>query len=262
MQDFSNIRKMKVVSADASVDQGLRSYMVGVYALMGLGLLITAISAYIIASLSIASSPVDSTQMINMGHGQALYLTDFGRALYLSPLRYLIMLAPVGVVFFLSFRINKLSTQAARGVFLGYAALVGASLSSIFLVYSQGAIAQSFMLSAASFGALSLYGYTTKRDLRPMGAFLIMAVFGLVLASLINMFMHSAGFQFGLSVLGVLIFAGLTAYDTQVIKEFYYAGDDSETVGRKIVMGALNLYLDFINLFVSLLQLVGSNRDN
>lgn len=261
MQDFSNIRNMKVVSADASVDQGLRNYMVGVYALMGLGLLITAISAYIIASLSIASNPANSTQIINMGQGHGLALTEFGRALYLSPLRYLIMLAPVGVVFFLSFKINSLSTQAARGIFLGYAALVGASLSSIFLVYSQGAIAQSFLLSAASFGALSLYGYTTKHDLKPMGTFLLMAVFGLILASLINMFFHSANFQFGLSVLGVLIFAGLTAYDTQVIKEFYYVGDNSETMGRKIVMGALNLYLDFINLFVSLLQIMGSNRD-
>ena len=171
------------------------------------------------------------------------------------------MIAPVAVVFLLGFQIHRLSTEAARALFILYAALVGASLSVIFLVYSYTTIAECFLLTAATFGGLSLYGYTTKRDLRPLGAFLFMAVFGLVLASLVNMFMHSSGFQFGLSVLSILIFSGLTAYDTQVIKEFYYAGDDSHTLNRKIILGALNLYIDFINLFVSILQIVGMDRD-
>lgn len=258
--NFSDLRKMRVVSGDMSLDEGLRSYMVGVYALMGLGLLITALAAYVISTMSIASQATPGAQLLSIGGGQAIYLTHFGQALFFTPLRYVLMFAPLVVVFILGFRINTLSTQSARALFILYAALVGASLSSIFLVYSYNTIAESFLLSAASFGSLSLYGYVTKRDLQPLGAFLFMAVIGLILASLVNLFVHSASFSYGLSILSVLIFAGLTAYDTQVIKEFYYAGDANDTRDRKIIMGALNLYIDFINIFISLLQILGADR--
>ncbi len=259
--NFSDLRKMRVVSGDMSVDQGLRSYMVGVYALMSLGLLVTALAAYTVSSLAIANQVTAGAQMLSIGGGQAIYLSSFGQAIFFSPLRYLLIFAPLAVVFILGFKINSLSTQTARMLFILYAALVGASLSSIFLVYSYSTIAEAFLLSSASFGSLSLYGYVTKTDLRPLGAFLFMAVIGLILASLVNIFIHSANFSYGLSVVSVLIFAALTAYDTQIIKEFYYAGDDSDTQERKIILGALNLYIDFINIFISLLQILGFDRN-
>ncbi|MDT4849198.1 Inner membrane protein YbhL [compost metagenome] len=170
------------------------------------------------------------------------------------------MLAPLAAVFFLSFRIERLSVSTANAVFWGYAALVGLSLSSIFLVFTGQSVVRTFFVTAASFGALSLYGYTTKRDLSAMGSFLMMGLFGLIIASVVNIFLGSTALQFAISVIGVLIFAGLTAYDTQSIKEMYYEGDASDTQGRKIVMGALRLYLDFINMFMFLLQFMG-NRD-
>ncbi len=187
-------------------------------------------------------------------------LTALGAALYTSPLRWVVMLAPLAAVFFLSFRIERLSVSTANAVFWGYAALVGLSLSSIFLVYTGQSVVRTFFVTAASFGALSLYGYTTKRDLSAMGSFLMMGLFGLIIASVVNIFLGSTALQFAISVIGVLIFAGLTAYDTQSIKEMYYEGDASDTQGRKIVMGALRLYLDFINMFMFLLQFMG-NRD-
>ncbi len=169
------------------------------------------------------------------------------------------MLAPLAAVFFLSFRIQSLSVGTAQAIFWGYAALVGLSLSSIFIVTGQS-IVRTFFVTAASFGALSLYGYTTKRNLSAMGSFLMMGLFGLILASVVNIFLGSTALQFAISVIGVLIFAGLTAYDTQEIKEMYYEGDAADTQGRKIVMGALRLYLDFINMFMFLLQFMG-NRE-
>lgn len=261
IMNFSDLRKMRVVSGDMTVDQGLRAYMVGVYALMGLGLLVTALAAYTISTLAITEHATAGSQLLSVGGGKAVYLSSFGQAIFFSPLRYLLMFAPLIVVFILGFRLNSLSTQAARGLFILYAALVGASLSSIFLIYSYSTIAECFLLSAASFGSLSLYGYVTQTDLRPMGAFLFMAVIGVILASLVNLFIHSANFSFGLSVVTVLIFAALTAYDTQTIKEFYYAGDNSDTQERKIILGALNLYIDFINIFISLLQILGFDRN-
>jgi FtsH-binding integral membrane protein len=162
---------------------------------------------------------------------------------------------------FFSFRINQMSASSARGVFFAFAAAMGLSLSTLLLVYTGNSIARAFFVTAAAFGGLSLYGYTTKRDLSPMGSFLIMGVIGLVIASIVNMFLLSTAFQFGLSILSVLIFSGLTAWDTQAIKEMYYAGDGYEVAAKKSVNGALMLYLDFINIFQSLLFLTGGRND-
>lgn len=258
MQDFRNMRSISVSRTDMSVDQGLRTYMIGVYNLMAIGLVITAVAAYVISSLA-TTRVATGDEAIMLKNG--LLLSDFGRAIYLSPLSYVIMFAPLVAVLFMNFKISSLSTAAARTFFMVFAALVGLSLSSIFLVYTSASIVQTFFITAAAFGSLSLYGYTTKRDLRPMGAFLFMGMVGVFLALIVNLFVHSSGLQFAISVIGVLIFAGLTAYDTQAIKELYRELDDSDTMGRKIVLGALNLYLDFINMFTFLLQFMNSNRN-
>ena len=173
---------------------------------------------------------------------------------------WVVMLAPLALVFFLSFRIQNLQAGTARLLFFVYAGLVGLSLATIFMVYTHTSVTRVFFISAASFGALSLYGYTTQRSLSAMGSFLIMGLFGLIIASLVNIFLQSSGMSFVISAVGVLIFAGLTAYDTQNIKEMYDGSDDANTGGRKAVMGALTLYLDFINLFMMLLRLLGDRR--
>lgn len=230
--------------AGAVIDEGLRSYMLKVYNLMALGLAITGVAAYAAFSLAFAD-------------GQ---LTAFGQAIYVSPLKWVVMLAPLALVFFLSFRINSMSVSAAQTTFWAYAGLMGLSLSSIFLIYTGQSIVQTFFVTAASFGALSLFGYTTKRDLSAMGSFLIMGLFGLIIASIVNIFLASSALDFAISVIGVLIFAGLTAWDTQKIKEMYFEADGAEVAGRKAIMGALTLYLDFINLFLFLLRFLG-NRE-
>jgi FtsH-binding integral membrane protein len=171
-----------------------------------------------------------------------------------------LMLGTLGLVFFLSFRIHKLQYTTALTVFMIYAALLGVTLSSIFMVYTGASITRVFFISAAAFGALSVWGYTTQRDLTGMGTFLIMGLFGLIIAMLVNIFLKSSGLDFVISAAGVLIFAGLTAWDTQKIKEMYDVSDDGTVAGRKAVMGALSLYLDFINLFLMLLRLVGDRR--
>jgi len=232
------------VQTGEMIDQGLRSYMLRVYNLMALGLAITGVAAYLGFNFAVQD-------------GQ---LTQFGVLLFQSPLRWVVILAPLAAVFFLSFRINRMSVAAAQTTFWVYAALVGLSLASIFLVYTQSSITQTFFVTAAAFGALSLYGYTTKRDLSAMGSFLIMGLFGLIIASIVNIFLASSALQFAVSVIGVLIFSGLTAYDTQRIKELYYEGDGAEVAGRKAIMGALTLYLDFINLFMFLLQFMGDRK--
>ena len=230
--------------ADASIDEGLRSYMLKVYNLMALGMAITGLAAWGGFNFAVQD-------------GQ---LTQFGQLMFASPLKWVVMLAPLGMVFFLSFRIHKMSVAAAQTTFWIYAAMVGLSLSMIFMVYTGTSIMRTFFITAAAFGALSLYGYTTKRDLSGMGSFLIMGVFGIIIASIVNIFLGSTALQFAISVIGVLVFSGLTAYDTQQIKEMYYDGDDAETGGRKAIMGALRLYLDFLNLFLFLLQFLG-NRE-
>jgi len=211
---------------------------------MALGLAITGIAAYAAFQFAFAD-------------GQ---LTAFGQAIYVSPLKWVVMLAPLALVFYMSFRINSMSVSAAQTTFWVYAGLMGLSLSSIFLIYTGQSIVQTFFVTAASFGGLSLYGYTTKRDLSGMGSFLIMGLFGLIIASIVNIFLGSSALDFAISVIGVLIFAGLTAWDTQKIKEMYFEADGAEVAGRKAIMGALTLYLDFINLFLFLLRFLG-NRE-
>jgi FtsH-binding integral membrane protein len=229
---------------DVAIDEGLRAYMLKVYNLMALGLAITGVVAYGAFSLA-----VDNGQ-----------LTAFGQLIYASAFRWVVILAPLAVVFFLSFRVHTLSVAAAQAAFWLYAGLVGLSLSTIFLVYTGASITQTFFVTAAAFGSLSLYGYTTKRDLTAWGSFLIMGVFGIIIAMIVNIFLQSSALQFAISAIGVLVFSGLTAYDTQKIKEMYFEGDDVLVAGRKAIMGALTLYLDFINLFTFLLQFLG-NRE-
>lgn len=231
----------------AVIDQGLRSYMQRVFGYMGAGLAITGGAAY-----ATFSSTVQSLD--------PLALSPFGETLYLSPLRWLVIFAPLALVMVLSFGINRLSASAAQGLFWVYSALMGVSLSSLGLIYTSNSLAQVFFISAGMFSAVSLWGYTTKRDLTSMGSFLFMGLIGLIIASLVNIFLQSSAVAWALSIVGVLVFTGLTAYDTQKIKEMYFESDDATTMGRKAVMGALNLYLDFINLFLSLLRIFGDRR--
>ncbi len=228
-------------------DQGLRAYMLRVYNYMALGVGITGVVAYLTFMFAVQST-------------EPLALTPFGEFMFTSPFKWVVILAPLGMVFFLSARMNSMSLSGAQMAFWVFAGLMGLSLASIFLVYAHGSIARVFFITAASFGALSLYGYTTQKDLSGWGSFLFMGLIGVVLASLVNLFLGSTALQFAISVVGVLVFAGLTAYDTQQIKEMYYVGDDGTVAGRKAIMGALRLYLDFINLFMMLLQLFGDRR--
>jgi FtsH-binding integral membrane protein len=240
----------------ADIDQGLRTYMLGVYNNMTIGLGITGLVALGVNMLAVAGDPSQAVAM--MGH---IPLTALGQALYGTPLKWLIMLAPLAFVFFFSFRINQITASTARTLFFAFAAAMGLSMSTLLLVYTGTSVARAFFVTAAAFGGLSLYGYTTKRDLSPIGSFLVMGLIGLVIASVVNLFVQSSAFQFGLSILSVLIFSGLTAWDTQAIKEMYYAGDGYEVATKKSVNGALMLYLDFINIFQSLLMLTGSRND-
>jgi uncharacterized protein len=236
-------------STTGAIDQGLRAYMLGVYNYMTLGLGVTglvAFAAYKAAVVEVA--------------GRIVGLTDFGSAIYTSPLRWVVIFAPLAVVFMFSAGRNSLSVGAARGVFMLFAALIGLSMSTIFVVFTHGSIFRVFFETAAAFGALSLYGYTTKRDLSPIGSFLMMGLFGLIIVSIVNLFMQSTGLQWALSILGIGIFAGLTAWDTQSIKESYYAGAGYEVREKTAIFGALRLYLDFINMFQQLLFLFGDRR--
>ncbi len=230
------------------VDQGLRAYMLRVYNYMGIGVAITGVVAYLTYAMAVVQTEA------------GLQLTSFGSFIYASPFKWVVIFAPLVMVFLLGARINRMSLGAAQASFWAFAALMGLSISSIFLVYAGVSIARVFFITAASFGALSLYGYTTGRDLSGWGSFLFMGLIGIIIASLVNLFIASTALQFAVSVIGVLIFAGLTAYDTQQIKEMYSVNDDGTVAGRKAVMGALRLYLDFINLFMMLLQLFGNRR--
>jgi len=236
----------------AVVDQGLRSYMIGVYNYMTLGLGVTGLVAWAAFALGAVQNEA----------GRIVGLTPFGHAIYVSPLRWVIVLAPLAVVFWLSARMNQMSVATARNAFLAFAGLIGLSLSALLVVYTGGSFARAFFATSAGFGALSLYGYTTNRDLSGMGSFMMMGVVGLIIASLINIFLQSTGLQFALSVICVIVFAGLTAWDTQAIKQMYYAGDGYEATQKKSIFGALRLYLDFINMFQAILMLTGSQRNN
>jgi FtsH-binding integral membrane protein len=219
------------------IDVGLRRYMLSVYNYMAGGLAVSGIIAYLVAS-----SPTVL------------------RAVWGSGLMWVVVLAPVALVFFFSFRIQKMSFGTAQLTYWAYAALNGVALSFIFIAYTQTSIARVFFITAATFAAMSLYGYTTRRDLSGFGSFLFMGLIGIIIASLVNIFLQSSAMSFAISVIGVLVFVGLTAYDTQKIKEWYVANDDGATMGKKAIFGALNLYLDFINLFLMLLRLFGSSR--
>jgi len=245
-----------VQAGRAEIDQGLRSYMLGVYNNMVIGLALTGLVAYGTNMLTTTTDPPQAVARV--GH---ILLTSFGEALYLSPLRWLVIFAPLLFVLFFSFRINQMAASTARALFFVFSASMGLSLSILVLIYTGASIANAFFVTAGAFGALSLYGYTTQRSLSAMGSFLIMGVFGLIIAMVVNLFLHSSGFQFALSILSVLIFSGLTVYDTQAIKEMYYASDDYQTATKKSVNGALRLYIDFINIFQSLLYLTGTRND-
>jgi uncharacterized protein len=235
--DTGNRWTARATTPQVGIDVGLREYMLRVYNYMAGGLAITGLVAYFAAA-------------------SGLYQAIFGTFLY-----WIVIFAPLALVFLLSFRIQSMSLPAAQATYWTYAALVGLSLSGLFIVYTGASVARVFFITAATFLAMSLYGYTTKRDLARFGAFLFMGLIGVVIASLVNIFLGSVGLQFAISVIGVIVFTGLTAWDTQSIKEMYWEGDGSVVAGKKAIMGALRLYLDFINLFLMLMQLMGQRRN-
>jgi uncharacterized protein len=233
--------------AGVAVDEGLRAYMLGVYNYMAAGVALTGVAAYLTNQLA---------------GGSLETLTPLGQALYLSPLKYVIAFAPLAFVLIASFRMQSMTVAGAQLMFWTFAAIMGVSISWIFLAFAGQSIVQVFFITAASFGALSLWGYTTKRDISGWGSFLFMGVVGLIIAMAVNLFLQSSGLQFAISVIGVLVFAGLTAYDTQRIKDGYLmVRGNAELVAKSAIMGALNLYLDFINMFLFLLQLFGNSRN-
>jgi FtsH-binding integral membrane protein len=248
MADYDNRLLRGAASGVASVDAGLRAYMLRVYNYMLVGLGLTGAVAWLTAN----------TPLVHIFYNQVQ--TAGGVMVQPNILGWIAMFAPLGMVLFLSFRIQQMSFAAAQTTFWIYAALMGISLSTILFVYTGASIAMTFFVTAATFGAMSLWGYTTQRDLTGFGSFLFMGLIGLILASLANMFFHSTQLQFIVSVIGVLIFTGLTAYDSQSIKNLYYVGDDGALMGKKAIMGALRLYLDFINLFLFLLRFMGNRR--
>jgi FtsH-binding integral membrane protein len=233
----SNARRM-ASPVTAEIDAGLRAHMQRVYGYMAGGLALTGLVGY------------------------AAAVSGFYQAIAGTALIWIVMLAPLGFVLALSFGIQRMSAGTAMLLFWIYAAVMGLSLGGIFLVYTGTSIARVFFITAATFGAMSLYGYATNADLSRMGSFLLMGLIGLVIASVVNIFIGSSALQFAISIIGVIVFVGLTAYDTQRIKEMYLESDSAEIAGKKAVLGALALYLDFINLFMMLLQLFGQRRDN
>jgi FtsH-binding integral membrane protein len=224
--------------AGAALDEGLRKHMLRVYNYMGLGLVITGLVAFFVGSTP------------------ALYVPIFG-----SPLKWVVMFAPLAFVMFFSFKVNSISAGAAQTMFWAFCAVMGLSMASIFLVFTGASIARTFFISAAMFGVMSLYGYTTKTDLTKFGSFLIMGLIGVVIASIVNIFLGSSMLQFAVSVVGILVFLGLTAWDTQSIKEQYAENAGAEANQKLAVMGALSLYLSFINIFQLLLSLTGQTEE-
>jgi FtsH-binding integral membrane protein len=254
MSDFDRnyAAARRSVGADRAVaiDQGLRAYMIRVYNYMAMGVALTGVVSWFTFQAAVETN----------ANGAIVGLTSLGQALYSGPAVLVLFLGTLGLVFLISWRIDRLQPSTAFALFMLYAGLLGLMLSSIFLTYTGTSITRVFFISAASFGALSLYGYSTSRDLSPMRSFLIMGVIGLVIAMVVNIFLKSSGLDFVISAAGVLIFAGLTAWDTQKIKEMFDPMEDGTIVGRKAVMGALTLYLDFINLFLFMLRLFGDRR--
>ena len=253
----------------AAVDAGLRAHMLRIYNYMVLGLVITGVAAFAVHALSVtpdvaaaAKITRDDIEIPIRLAGLNTYLTPLGYAIFVGPMKWPVILAPLVLVFALSFGIERLRPGAAQLLFWLYAALLGVSLASIFMVYTQTSIVRVFFIAAASFGALSLYGYTSRRDLTSLGAFLMMGLFGVIIAALVNLFLASSALQWAISMVGVMVFSGLTAWDTQRLKnEYIYFAMDGVTAQRSAIIGALTLYLDFINLFTLLLQLLGDRDD-
>ncbi len=237
MQNYQSYGRAGVDTSTAQYDQGLRKYMLGVYNYMASGVLLTGVIAMLVSQ---------SPAMLN--------------AIFGGPQAYLVMFAPLIFVMVLSFGVNKMSSGTLQMVFWAFCATFGLSLSTIFLQYTGASIAKTFFVTAAAFGGLSLYGYTTKKSLSGFGTFLIMGLFGLIIASIVNLFLGSGMLDFVISVAGVVIFAGLTAYDTQKIKESYYQMQTGEMAKKGAIMGAVSLYLDFINLFMFLLRFLGDRE--
>jgi hypothetical protein len=235
----------------AVLDEGLRSYMLRVYNFMIIGLAITGLAA--VGTFMMATTTTATGGMA---------LTAFGQLIFTSPLRWAIMLAPLAFVFFLGFKAATMRPQTAMVTLFAFATVMGLSLASIFLVFTGQSIVRVFFITSAAFGALSLWGYTTKKDLSAFGTFLIMGLFGIVIASLVNLFLASSALQWVISVAGVLVFSGLTAWDTQRLKtEYLYGNMDGDTMEKSAILGALSLYLNFINLFTVLLQLFGQREE-
>jgi uncharacterized protein len=246
MADYDNRVLRGQTTAAGVIDAGLRAHMLRVYNYMLIGLALTGATAWLTAETSF---------------GQLFYhVNPLTGQMGMTLLGLIALFAPLGLVLFMSFRINRMSVGAAQATFWVYAALVGIGIAPILLVYTGASVAQVFFITAATFGAMSLWGYTTRSDLSGFGSFLFMGLIGVVIASIVNIFLHSAMMTFVISIIGVLVFTGLTAYDTQWIKESYVANDDGTMAGRKAIFGALRLYLDFLNLFLMLMQLLGNRR--
>ncbi len=237
-------RDLKSKSTSVEIDLGLKAYMNKVYSFMAVGLALTGVIAHLTSTLAFNFSTNT--------------YTNFGATIYGSPLAFLIMLAPLGFIIAINMGISRMKESTVQVLFWAFASVMGLSLSSIFIQYTGESVARVFFITAGAFGGLSLYGYTTKKDLTGWGSFLFIGLIGILIASIVNIFVASTALQFGISVIGVLVFAGLTAYDTQRIKAMYYDGTGQE--GKKAIMGALTLYLDFINLFIMLIQLFGQRR--
>ncbi|MFC3615450.1 Bax inhibitor-1 family protein [Lutimaribacter marinistellae] len=258
MAQFDTVRTA-AGARSAQIDEGLRAHMNKVYGTMSVGMLITFAAAWAISGLAVTTDPSAAAAQFREGQ----YLTQFGYAVYASPLKWVVMFAPLIFVFGFSAALNRMSAAAAQTLFYAFALVMGISISSIFLVFTGESIAQVFLITAIAFAGLSLYGYTTKKDLSGMGTFLVMGLIGLIVASIVNIFIASSAMAFAISVIGVLIFAGLTAYDTQRIKSEYVqfaTHGDQEWLSKAAIMGALSLYLNFINMFMFLLQLFGSRE--
>jgi uncharacterized protein len=255
MAEFETVRRAGVGVRTAEIDEGLRTHMNKVYGLMAVAMVVTGLVAYPFG--------IDLKSFLQTGTTNFIP-ASFIEAIYFSPLRWVVMFAPLVMVFLFAGSINRLSQSAAQMFFYVFAGLMGLSISSIFAVYTGMSIAQVFFITAIAFGGLSLWGYTTKKDISGWGSFLIMGVIGLIVASIVNIWLHSEAIMFAVSALGVLIFAGLTAYDTQNIKNTYLAmrvsPEGQEWIGKAAIMGALNLYLDFINMFMMLLSLFGNRQ--
>lgn len=238
------------------MDQGLRSFMLGVYNNMVIGLAISALFALGVNQLAVTDQ---ANGVARLG---GTYLTAFGKLLYTTPLMWVFALAPLAFILFFSFKADSMRASTARTMFFAFAAVMGVSLSTLLIRYTGASVVQVFFITAATFGGVSLYGYTTKKALSGFGSFLIMGLIGLMIASIVNIFLASSALQFAISAIGVLVFAGLTAWDTQRLKEMYlYSDMGPEEAAKLSVNGALSLYLNFVNMFQMLLSLFGNRSE-